>query len=848
MAEETSTFDPSKFPLGSIAAFDVSDQPIWIPKESTVDSETKLTTDQQNAIAAMVDSVSKAESVARRLEVEGAWKLRLMDRGFHYIFPMKGGGWTIQSPSANKNEGVFAFNDRTSRHPVNVIGSKNDIIVSQLTCDIPKVEVFPKFPNNGASITAAAAGNTFKHFIEQDACFQERLSEAARYYCTDDRVAWYMRPVADAQQYGYEDETPPVVPETEGSDDPLPTGEEGGEDGEDAPAAQKTPRIRMVLSVWGKLEHKCPIVVDKNRQMAYQQGYEEWDVATARATYPWVRKNIKGGDNGVAEVVLDRMARSSIKLALRTTVTTGDSLLRDCTIQRTWLRPEMYMDDSCPDALQGWFYETFPKGLLVVYAGSQMTMVRNESVDEVLTVTHSRTGSGQNRRAITEAYAGSNMRLNNWVELSDEYFRKGIPREFMDDQAFNVPALRASSARVGVIEPFQATPGVDPATLHFSTTPASPPQSLAEAINYFAGDLAEELTGATPALAGDVDNNDGTFGAAKMRNGASKTRLSEPWWSLVMGVCSVTEQGIEWSARVQPDDAEVDRMIPGKGRLRAKIADLKGGVLVFPGANANFPESWDERESRITDMVNEAPSNPLLQGIVSLPGNASALKDAIRMDLEIPGVASTEKQEGEFEILLNSAPQPNPQLAKIQQTIAEGVQKQQADADAGTPPDPQEGQVLQQLQQAAQQLEQATPLVSSVSVRQDDSEEHAIEAAICLKKILSPEGRRLSHSEEQKDKDAFQNLMLHRQEHMAVAKQLAAANAPPPLAPKASMTVAIDKLPPEEQAAALQHMGIPADPQNFQNDLQPHEETTEVEQNTPAGKVKRTTSLSGKGL
>lgn len=844
MAEDQkSTFDPSKFPLGSIAACDVSDQPTWIPKESTVDSEYKYTEEQQNAIAAMVDSVSKAESQARRLEIEGSWKLRLMDRGFHYIFPMKGGGWTIQSPNAQRNEGVFAFNDRNGRHPVNVIGSKNDIIVSQLTCEVPKVEIFPKFPNNDASVTAAAAGNKFKHFIEQDACFQERISEAARLYCTDDRVAWYMRPVADAQSFGYEDETPPVVPETEG-DAALPTGEDGGEE-VDAPSEQKTPRIRMVLSVFGKLEHKCPIVVDTNRRMAYQQIYEEWDVATARATYPWVRKNIKGGDNGIAEVVFDRMARSSIKLALRATVTTGDSLLRDCTIQRTWLRPEMFMDDSCPDDLQGWFYKTFPKGLMVVYAGSQMTMGRNESSDEVLTVTHSRTGSGQNRRAITEAYAGSNMRLNNWVELSDEYFRKGIPREFMDDVAFNVPALRASSARVGVIEPFQAVPGVDPATLHFSTTPATPPQSLAEAINYFAGDLAEELTGATPALAGDVDNNDGTFGAAKMRNGASKTRLSEPWWSLCLALCSATEQGIEWSARVQPEDSEVDRIIPGKGRLRTKIAQLKGGVLAFPGSNANFPESWDDREARMTEMVNEAPTNPLINGIVSLPSNAPFLKDAIRMDLEIPGVASAEKQEGEFEILLNTAPQPNPQLVKLQQSIAEGIELQQKEASTGQPPDPQSAAVLQQMQTAEKTL---PPLVSSVPVRQDDSEEHTIEAAVTLKMILSPEGRRLSHSEEQKDKDAFQNLLLHRQEHMAVAKQLASANAPPPLAPKASMTVAIDKLPPNEQASALQHMGIPADPANFQNDLVPHEETTEVEQQTPLGKVKKTTSLSGKGL
>ena len=61
-------FDPASLPLGTFAAFDVSDQPNW----TNQDGDNQLSIEQKSAIKAMVDAASRADSVARRIEVQGA--------------------------------------------------------------------------------------------------------------------------------------------------------------------------------------------------------------------------------------------------------------------------------------------------------------------------------------------------------------------------------------------------------------------------------------------------------------------------------------------------------------------------------------------------------------------------------------------------------------------------------------------------------------------------------------------------------------------------------------------------------------------------------------------------------
>src|SRR5271169_3538707 len=74
---ELDEFDPASFPLGTFAAFEVSDEPLW----TNQDGPNKIEDEQKSAVKAMVDAAARADSVPHRIEVQGAWMLELLDRG-----------------------------------------------------------------------------------------------------------------------------------------------------------------------------------------------------------------------------------------------------------------------------------------------------------------------------------------------------------------------------------------------------------------------------------------------------------------------------------------------------------------------------------------------------------------------------------------------------------------------------------------------------------------------------------------------------------------------------------------------------------------------------------------------
>ena len=141
------------------------------------------------------------------------------------------------------------------------------------------------------------------------------------------------------------------------------------------------------------------------------------------------------------------------------------------------------------------------------------------------------------------------------------------------------------------------------------------------------------------------------------------------------------------------------------------------------------------------------------QAILNDPANLSVFaKFPSLRDLTIPGADAVEQQQGEFEILMTSGPVPNPKIGQIQQQIMMA----EVDPEAQTP----EGQqMLMQLQQMAQTL---PPMVSTVPVAQDNSENHAIHAAITLGMMTSPTGRKLKYGDDEQ-KAIYANLKAHWQ-------------------------------------------------------------------------------------
>lgn len=840
MADTETMEQKPQAPLhGTYTAFDVSDQKEWTKEDLDAVDGVAL----YENIRAMCVAAGARESMGRRLEIEGAWRLQLIDRGFHRLVPLKTGGFALAYQ--NKQLGPIGGTHWRGLHDVNVMGVHNDIIVAALTRDIPKAELSAAV-NSDEAESAAAAANKLKNFIIQDANLKEKMEMTARGFCTDDRQVWYTRPVADGLRFGFEDDAPDAVPE----------------DGEDLPDSKKTkrPNIRIQVDVFDKLSHKCQIAVNDAQLSPYHLCCDEWDVAKAKGTFPWIAEHIKPGGFGVAQMELDRRARQNVKLAIRAMYGGQVGVEQEVTITRAWMKPEMYFDESVEESAREWLLKNFPKGFLAVWAGTNLAFMRNESANEVLTIVHARGGRGQNRRALTEAYAGPNLVLDNWMDLLNSFFTATIPRIALDAKVFNVDQIRASGNRVGQIEGFSAdkvNPNVPP-TIQFPMPTHQP--ALPQFIQYFAGPLAQLLTGAQLTLQGapNPEGEQGTLGEAEMDNAAALGRLSEPWSAMCRLTANSMLQGVNWTERVQPEGKVFDRVFPETGRMRVEMKELKSSLIAIVETDTNFPESWSEREQRVWQLIQQMPTNQYIAAMMANPANARIIKDAARMGLTISGANSWSKQEGEFVKLLSEQPQPNPQVAQImmqiqalQKEMETGAAEAKMQMASGQQPNPQAAAMLQQgvqtIQQLQQQAQSLPPLISSVQVRQDDSEEHAIEEACCLMKMISPEGRRLANSGNEQERAAFANLHLHWAEHKAAAAKVAAENQQP-VEPKSSITMAVDKMPGAVQSELLAKLGVIVPPEAF-DQMGPHEVTHEIEGvNADGAQEKVKTSLVGKQL
>lgn len=830
--QELSEFDPSKLPLGTFAAFDVSDEPLW----TTADGEHQVESEQKAAIKAMVGAAARADAVPHRIEIQGAWMLELLDRGLQRFRTTANGGWEPFYGSRTAALGVFGAQQAGGYYDTNVIGEKNDTIVAFLASEIVNSTFFPEKPGDPDDETYAQQANCLKHFIAEENDYGSLQAEIGRFFCTDETAIAYTRPVADAQRWGFEDTVPDVVPETESGLDPNT-----------AAAQSKKPKIRTLSTIYGKLSRKVPMLAKSKADWQYCGLAHEIDISLAKSKCPWIAKEITAGDLGIAELKLDRLARQSVQLAMQSQYATGDSLMRDVTESYWWFRPGFYMDDSCPKDLRPWFWQNFPKGMLAVYESGTLAFCRNESMDEVLTEFHARSGNGQNRRALTESFAGPQMRLNVLVDLRDEFCRKTIPRVGLEASVWNVDAIRKSSVRVGVIEPFKFPN--DPqrnsadSIVQFPVAQGSP--DLTAFIDWISGPLAEQLTHAQQSMAGTQDPNDPEQTASEYnrKDKNAKSSFGEAWRNLLRGFANMDTQSAAWNARVQPPDTKFDSNFPSLGRVTAEIAKMKTGAGVARAdALSNIPQSWEEREKAWAQIMGD--QDPAMQPIKTDPRNLAAMKAYLPRGIFLPGVESVEKQQAEFDILLKTAPLDNPKYIQIQQLLTQGQQEMQAEAIQGVPPDDQK---VQALEQGQQMLEQTPPMISSVPVLPTDDD--ATEALVCLGMIRSAEGRRLASSKDQKDKAFFQNLMLHYQQHQANAQQKALQDQQSvPL--KASLTIAGDKLPPQEQAAALQKAGIAATPESIeQNQQQPHEISTTEKGVGPTGsEIERKVSISGKSL
>jgi hypothetical protein len=823
--------------IGRYCAFDFTPDPhylsnntVWVPEEFEDDGNrdtSPLSEDAKKALMELDRMFLKQDVSPRRIEIEGVWKAAHYQRGYQFLLHKANGGWTLPgngSPFSAGNQQLLS-----NTYHTNIYGEKGEIIIAALSREVPKVEFFPVNPEHGPDQEMAAVAEDLKDIWAKNNNLQAILQDIASLFYTDDRALLWTRYELNGDEYGYEEEEEPTVPENALMPPTMPTDTEGSEEYQDSnfsplKSAKRKPRGRVRTTAMGKLDHQVPIYVDGQFQMGCLTIFEDKDLAIARAQFPWMKEKIQGGGDGVGEVELGRIARENVRQAVPGQYVTGDAINRHTVVKHTYIRRAMFFDSQVSEQVREELLDKFPDGTCLVKAGTEFAFARNENMDDHCGIGHPFPGKGQNRRALGDSLLPIQDYANELISLALDFAKRTIAKKWMDSEAFSVEALKKQNNVPGSIGPFQRVPGVAVDQLIFIEPTPTPQPWLITFVQWVVTSLAEQISGALPSLFGaQISGQVGSEGVATQRDQAMQ-RQGCPWNSIQSMFASAARQAAMLMARCTTKD--IDETVPGKGRVKINVNSLKGNVLCYAEQNPEFPESWSQKESRIMSVVDKALASPDSQfsKLVLDPKNLKAIRSAIRLnDFTIKGSASVEKQEAEFEVLLRSGPQPNPAKAKIEQTIQEaqdGIKQHIAESLQTQQEPPPE--IQQQVQQAPQmiamlqqQMQQMPDELSTVNVRGDGSEDDDVEAGICFDWMNSADGRKFENGSPEQ-KAAFANVHLHWKEHTDAAKKLAAAAAPPPPPPKVSFSAAVDKLPAPEAAAAVSAGGIPANPGDFQ--------------------------------
>ena len=820
--QDSQNEDPNESPLGVYAGFPYSPEPF-----------AQLSEEAKGALIQLDKIATQTDTYARRMEVEQAWEALHFERGYQHLLRGKRGGWVL--PNQGSEWGASGSKTSSTTYDTNVYGPKGDIIVAALSREVPKVEFFAADPDYGPDQVAAAEADRFKDIWARNNNLHALLVDCSRMFWNEGRVLMWTRYELNGQKYGFEgDVKAPTVPEDEQNPpDGTPTGqtaldevlgletseEKTSGDVEDllnaagSESEDKKPLGREVTTCHGKLDHKVPIAIDDFHDMPFVQLSLDLDVSTARGMFPWIADKINPGTDGMSETQLDRIARENVRQAVLGAYVTGDSLERHTTVKFTWFRPSMFLDQGVSDEAKAELLEVFPNGALLARAGAEFAFARNESMDDHLVIGHPLPGKGQNRRTLGSALISIQKRINDWVDLLDDFFKRTVPKKWMNAEAFDMEAVKNEPNVPGSIGPFQVQPGLTTMDQYVFVEPTPQPQpALPDFIKWFITNLSEEISGALPSLFGAATGEQ-TVGNPQIQRDQALQRIGCPWNNIQDMFAAAAEQAVRCAAECR-DGKEIKQNIPGRGNLTVNTANLLAGkVLCYAESNPAFPESWQQKEAKIENMISMSASNPLLAQWFLGPSNLAEVASGLRMKkFKVVGATSVTKQRNEFELLLRKGPMDNPQFLNMQSAMQKaqaGVQQAQVTGQQ-VPPEAQA--MMAQVQQA---IQATPPQISTIQVAQDESENHIVEANECFEWMNDTDGQKFK-SGTPEQQAGYANVHLHWQAHVAMAKKIMAANKPPEKPPSESFSADVSKMPPEVATQMLAKMGIQSTPAVFQ--------------------------------
>jgi len=743
----------------------------------------------QKALIDLYEKCKGEDRYQRLIEVKDVKQSEFYWTGRQYIWWSNDDKqWNLPTQQAS-NYGDLNIEDMPRFEFVtNIYQARGLMVIGAVAGAPPRVRFFPDDADDADDIETAEGRTKLTKLIERWNPLSQMLQQETYHAYTGGLICWWTRYVANGEKYGFDstellsqgeeqvDESikcpkcgwsapamnaePPVPCPVCGTqlteddiveEEPMPTIEETG--------IQNIPKGRQVISIYGALNCCRPQHVDSQSDFHYFGIEEEVHYSKLRAAFEQVEDKITPGLNQGADDIFERNARLSVSGNTRLYTQTGANQANLCTFVRCWFRPTAFkiLEDK---AHRKELLEIFPRGVRIEFTGNVFCKSEAESMDDAIVTQHAMPGRGQHRPAIGTSMLSIQDRVNTFSNIEAETYEYGIPITYRaadtwdsgaDDEQRAAPGLEVEVA-------LRAGENIQQRIMQVRADSVSP--DMAEHTKELIGPIADQLSGAYPAVSGSGEANPDTLGQQVMQRDQAMGRMGIFWVNLRQGHADIMTLACR-CFEAHSDGIVKVPVLGESGDFESESIDvtaLEGEAEAYPEGDEHFPETIQQQKATMMQIMDTPQGATLAQD----PENAEIFAKLIGIcGLKIPGVDSRQKQLKEIS-----------ELIKI----------------------PEGDDIMEAL----------APMVE-VDPECDD---HTVEAATCKWWLNSAKGQKCKRENPM----GWRAVKEHMLKHLAAIPKPEPQNKP--LSP--TMTTAYKDLPPEAQAQWLEkEFGIKVSPQDF---------------------------------
>ena len=623
----------------------------------------------------------------------------------------------------------------------------------------PRTRWFPEDAEKPEDIETAEGYTKLSKIIERWNPLQVQMQDEIFYLFTTGVVVGWSRYIS-SDKFGSEE-----VEDIE--EELLP-------EGTSMPVSKGTSTLakgRQIVNVYGALNFKKPQYARSQAEYHYCAIEEEIHYVKIRSEYPDIAEKIKPGQGIGEDNGFERNARLTVMQGTNLTQQTGEAQSCLTTFARVWFRPEAFYHDKVTKANRAELLELYPDGCRVFFAGEQYCESEAESMDDCLSVAHAMPGDGQHRNGIGTSLISVQDRYNTWSNVQAETYEYGLPITYRAGDTFDNEAESEQRSEPGSEVTVTLDKAVDIRTRIMQIRNDSASPDMLAGMEALMGPVSQFLTGAFPALLGAG----GASGAAGDTAAGYKMQMDQ-----ALGRCGIAYvrlkqfhadiQTISCKDFCKKSTGQVSMPILGKsGAFENDTVDidaLEGDAKAYPEGDENFPELWNIQRATFMQIMDTPQGQQLMQE----PDNAEL---GVRLlgipNLVLPG-ADARRQAMRIIDLLTTE----------QETTLENGAVQSGSPD----------------------------MTAEIQTFNDPDDDHAAIYATLNHWRLSDAGILCK----KKNPTGYQNVRAL----MAIEKSQIPPPPPPekPLSP--SMSIQVDKMPPEAQAQIMEKLlGVQLNPQDF---------------------------------